>query len=194
METLKGEETYWKNKANRVEGDPQKSKLYETVAEVAKLKADELCLRANLKPESEITQNILEKKAQNNNLIIFERFKRWVKRNLGGISVVAISVAGIITTIVMGMRTIVKSGASATSKFVKFSGKVAEKAGPVLGALLNLAAGLLKLGAKAVSFLSENLWILAVLITYALWDQAKKKKESKNKEINMLSTMRGKEL
>ena len=49
LETLKGEETYWKNKANRVEGDPQKSLLYETIAEVAKLKADQLRLKNNLK-------------------------------------------------------------------------------------------------------------------------------------------------
>ena len=39
---VKEEEKYWKNKANEVEGDPQKSKIYETVADVAKLKADEL--------------------------------------------------------------------------------------------------------------------------------------------------------
>ena len=106
----------------------------------------------------------------------FKKFKEWVKRNLGGISVFAISVAGIITTIVMGMKTVVKKGANATSKFGKFLGKLAEKAGPVLGALLNLAAGLLKLGAKGVSFLAENIWILAVIITYALWDQKVKKK------------------
>ena len=111
----------------------------------------------------------------------FERFKRLAKRNLGGISVVAISVAGIITTIVMGARTVVKKGASATSKFAKTLAKIAEKAGPVLGALLNLAAGLLKMGAKAVSFLFENLWILAVLVTCALWDQKLKRKSTKNK-------------
>ena len=99
----------------------------------------------------------MEEEAQNNDLTRFERFKRWAKRNLGGISVVAISVTGTITTIVIGMRTVVKNGASATSKFAKFLGKVGEKAGPVLGAILNLAAGRLKLGAKAVSFLSENL-------------------------------------
>ena len=77
----------------------------------------------------------------------------------------------------MGMETVVKQGARATSKFGKFLGKLAEKAGPVLGDLLNLAAGLLKLGAKGVSFLAENLWILAVIITYALWDRAKRGKK-----------------
>ena len=42
---------------------------------------------------------------------------------------VAISVAGIITTIVMGARTVVKRGAKATSKFAKALAKVGEKVG-----------------------------------------------------------------
>ena len=168
---VKEEEKYWKNKANEVEDDPQKSKLYETVADVAKLKADELRLRAYLKPESKTTQSIVEEKAKNNDPARFERFKKWAKENLGGISVIAISIAGIITTIVMGARTVIKKGASATSKFAKTLAKIAEKAGPVLGALLNLATGLLKLGAKAVSFLAENLWILVLMITYTLWNE-----------------------
>ena len=152
---------------------------------MAALKADELRLRANVRPESELGQNIVEEEAENNDLTRFERFKRWARRNLGGISVVAISVAGIITTIVMGARTVVKKGAGATSEFAKTLGKIAEKAGPVLGALLNLAAGILKLGTKAVGFHSENFWILAVVIAYALYDRAKRVNRGKNqKQIN----------
>ena len=118
--------------------------------------------------------------AENNDLTRFERFKRWAKRNnLGGISVIAVSVAGIITTIVMGARTVVKKGASATGRLARALRKIAEKAGPVLCDLLNLAAGILKLGARAVSFLSENLWILAVMITYALYNRAKQAKRAK---------------
>ena len=178
IKTLKEiEEPYWKKKANDVEGDPERKKLYETIAEVSKLKADHLRLEANLKPESETAQNILEEETENNPLTRFERFKKWSKENLGGISVIAISVAGIITTIVMGMKTVVVSGAKATSKFGKFLAKLAEKAGPVLSALLNLSARLLKLGAKGVSFLAENLWILAVLVAYALWEKVKKSKK-----------------
>ena len=70
----------------------------------------------------------------------------------------AISVAGIITTIVMEARNTVKRGSSATNKLAKTLGKMAEKAAPVLDALLNLTAGILKLGAKAVGFL----WLLAL--------------------------------
>ena len=115
-------------------------------------------------------QNIVEEEAENNNDVTrFERFKEWAKRNLGGISVVAISVAGIVTTMVMGARNAVKRGARATSKFAKALKELAEKAAPVLGALLNLAAKVLTLGARAVGFLSENLWLLAVAIAYLLF-------------------------
>ena len=50
---------------------------------------------------------------------------------------VAISVSGIITTIIMGARNAVKRGARATRKFAKTLAKIAEKAAPVLGALLS---------------------------------------------------------
>ena len=100
---------------------------------------------------------------------------------MAGLSVVAISVAGIITTIVMGARTVVKGGARATSNFAKSLAKVGEKVAPVIGGLLNLASKLLTLGAKGIGFLSKNLWILAVAIAYALYEEHKRKKTTNNK-------------
>ena len=170
---LKVQEEYFRNLA-RDEPNELKSRLYEEMADVCVLKADEIRLRRNQRPESEIVQSIVEEETQNNDLTRFERFKRWAKKNLAGVSVVAISVAGIITTIVMGARNAVKRGARATSKFAKTLAKVAEKAVPLIGALLNLAAKVLTLGAKAVGFLSNHLWILAVAITYALYERRKK--------------------
>ena len=75
----------------------------------------------------------------------------------------------------MGAKNAVKRGARATSKFAKSLAKVAEKAVPVIGGLLNLAAKLLTLGAKGINFLSNNLWILAVAITYALYEKRRKR-------------------
>ena len=132
IDDIRTKENHWRNLAER-QPDPKKKLLYESIANVAALKADELRLRANIRPEGELARSIVEEEAENNDLTGFERFKRWAKRNLGGISVVVISVAGIITTIVMGARTVVKKGASATSKLAKTLGKIAEKAGPVLG-------------------------------------------------------------
>ena len=129
---LKVQEEYFRNLA-RDEPNELRSKLYEEMGNVCALKADEIRLRRNQCPESELVRSIVEEEAQNNDLTRFERFKRWTKKNLGGISVVAISVAGIITTIVMGARNAVKRGAKATSKFAKTLAKIAEKAAPVFG-------------------------------------------------------------
>ena len=92
-----------KNKAKTLE----EKELYEGMVEVSMrsfnnkvcvLKADEIRLRRNERPESVAVQSMIEEEAQQNDLTRFERFKQWAKKNLGGISVVAISVAGIITT------------------------------------------------------------------------------------------------
>ena len=138
------------------------------MAEVCVLKADEIRLRRNERPESTTVQSMIEEEAQRNDLTRFERFKRWTKKTLGGLSVVAVSVAGIITTIVMGARTVIKKGARATSKFAKALAKLGEKAAPIIGGLLNLTAKLLSLGADVVGFLSKNLWVLAVGLAYLL--------------------------
>ena len=98
------------------------------------------------------------------------------QKNLGVISVVAISVAGIITTIVMGARAAIKKGAQATSKFARALAKVGEKVAPIIGNLLGLVAKLLTLGAGAVGFLAKNLWLLAVAIAYILYEKFKKKR------------------
>ena len=142
------------------------------------LKADEIRLRRTERPESETVQSMIGEEAQRNDLTRFERFKQWTKKNLGGISVVAISVAGIITTIVMGVRTVIKKGAQATSKFAKALAKLGEKAAPVIGGLFNLAAKLLTSSANAIGFLAKNLWLLAVGLAYLLYE---KKKEVLNK-------------
>ena len=147
--------------------------LYKAMAETCVLKADEIRLRRNERPESETVQSMIEEEAQQNDLTRFERFKQWAKKNLGGISVVVISVAGIITTIVMGARTAIKKGAQATSKFARALAKVGEKVAPIIGNLLGLVAKLLTLSANAVGFLAKNLWLLAVAIAYILYKKKK---------------------
>ena len=52
------------------------------MAEVCVLKADEIRLRRNKRPESDIVQSMVEEEAQRNDLTRFERFKRWTKKTL----------------------------------------------------------------------------------------------------------------
>ena len=153
----------------------RKAALCRQIIKLCKLKEDEIRLRTNQRPKTEEAQSMVEEEAQQNDLTRFERFKQWAKRNLGGISVVAISVAGIITTIVMGARTAIKKGARATSKFARALPKVGEKVAPIIGGLLNLAAKLLTLSANAFGFLAKNLWLLAVAIAYILYEKYQKK-------------------
>ena len=157
----------------------RKAALCRQIIKLCELKEDEIRLRTNQRPKTKEVQSMVEEEAQQNDLTRFERFKQWAKRNLGGISVVAISVAGIITTIVMGARTVIRKGAQATSKFAKALAKVGEKVAPIIGGLLNLAAKLLTLSAGAVGFLAKNLWLLAVAIAYILYEKYKKKKVTK---------------
>ena len=107
---LKVQEEYFRNLARDGPKELRSvrgcTRLYEEMADVCVLKADEIRLRRNQRPESELARSIVEEEAQNNDLTRFERFKRWTKKNLGGISVVAVSVAAIITTIVMGARNV----------------------------------------------------------------------------------------
>ena len=130
--------------------------LYKAMAETCVLKADEIRLGRNERPESEMVQSMIKEEAQQNDLTRFERFKQWAKKNLGGISVVAISVAGIITTIMMGARTAIKKGAQATSKFARALAKVSEKVAPIIGNLLGLVAKLLTLSAGGNVKIGKN--------------------------------------
>ncbi|CAB4011732.1 Hypothetical predicted protein [Paramuricea clavata] len=143
---------------------------------MAELKADEIRLRSNERPKGPKAMSIVEEEVEINDLTRFERFKKWAKEKIAGISAVAISMAGIITTIIMGARSVAKKGARATSKFAKAMANLAGKVGPVLASVLNLIAKVLSWGAKGIAFLAKNLWILALALTYFLYNEYRKRK------------------
>ena len=62
---LKVQEEFFRNLA-RDEPNQLKSRLYEEMADVCVLKADEIRLRRNQRPESETVQSIVEEEARNN--------------------------------------------------------------------------------------------------------------------------------
>ena len=146
------------------------------IVEVMELKADTLRIRNNIKPETGLVKNLIKTDARIGDISRLRKFTNWARENLLGLSAVAISAAGIITTIIIAGRGAVKAGARATKKFAKGLAKVAEKVAPVLGALLNLVGNVLKLGAKGLDWVSRNLWSLALLIAYLAYDKLSKKK------------------
>ncbi len=123
---------------------------------------------------------MIREEALTNDLTRFERYKRWSKENLVGVSAIAISVAGIITTAVVAGRNAVKKGAKAVGQFGKALANLAKKAAPAIATILNILAQVLTWGTKALEFLSRNLWIVALFLTYLVYDTVKGRIKSKN--------------
>ncbi len=160
--------------------NPKDKLIYNTAKELCIRAKSDMEVKANVRPESEDAQTQIENEAKVNDLTRFERFKRWAKENLVGVSAIAISVAGIITTVVIAGRNAVKKGAKAVGQFGKALAKIAKKAGPAIATILNILAQALTWGAKALEFLSRNLWIVALFLTYLLYDSLKDRYNNKN--------------
>ena len=176
---LKVDTEHWKNLEEK-EQDPTKKLLYKTAKELCIAKKSYMEVRANQRPESEEALSMIQEEARTNDLTRFERFKRWAKENITGVSAVAISIAGIITTVVISGRNAVKKGAKAVGQFGKALANLAKKAGPAIATILNVLAQVLTWGAKALEFLSRNLWIVALFLTYLVYDTVKGRMKSKN--------------
>jgi Fe2+ transport system protein B len=114
---------------------------------------------------------MVEEEAEVNDLTRFERFKKWARKNLLGISAVSISVAGILTTAIMAGRNALKRGAQAASKFGKALANLAKKFGPILSAIGTLVSKVLTLGVQGILFLAQNLWILVLALTYFIYNE-----------------------
>ena len=130
-------------------------------------------VKGGQRPESEDVQEMIREEALTNDLTRFERFKKWAKENITGVSAVAISIAGIITAAVVAGRNAVKKGAKAVGQFGKALANIAKKAGSAIATILNILAQVLTWGAKALEFLSRNIWIVALFLTYLLYDTTK---------------------
>ncbi len=74
--------------------------------------------------------NMIQEEAQRNDFTRFERFKKWAKENIAGVSAVAV-IAG---------RSAVKKGAKAVGQFGKALANDAKKAAPAIARILNILA------------------------------------------------------
>ena len=171
---LKADIEHWENLEEK-EQDPTKKQLYKTAKELCIAKKSYMEVRANQRPESEEALSMIGEETERNDLTRFERFKKWAKENITGVSAIAISVAGIITATVMVGRNAVKKGAKAVGQFGKALANLAKKAGPAIATILNVLAQVLTWGAKALEFLSRNLWIVALFLTYLVYDTVKER-------------------
>ena len=145
-----------------------KQALYDSLERTAKLQADNERLKNNEKPIHDETLEIINDESQASDLGRLERFKEWARNNLIGLSAIAITIAGIVTTVVIAGRKVVKQAARATGKLAKALVNIGKKLGPLIAPLLNLMAQAITWGAKGLEFLSRNLWLIAVAFAYLL--------------------------
>ena len=94
--------------------DSRKERLYKNISETAKLKSDNIKVTEKGEhPEHNEATEIIEEIANNNESIndlkSLERFKKWTKENLVGLSVIAMSITLILTTIILGARKAISS-------------------------------------------------------------------------------------
>ena len=167
---------HWKKESDKAkaEGKNNKALLYDAIRKAAELKADKIRLKLNQKPVSEEVQSMIEEETDVNDLTRLERFKKWARENVVGVSAIAISIAGIAA--VMGVRSVVKKGGKALGKFAKGVSKVFKKLGPLFSALGTLLSKMILAGSHGLLWLSQNLWVLFLIIASIVYNEYRRKR------------------
>ena len=140
----------------------------ESLEKTARLQADFERLKNNEKPIHDETLNIINDEVRENDLSKLERFKQWARENLIGFSAIAISIAGIITTVVIAGRKAVKETAKGVGTVAKALFNLGKKLGPLIAPMLNILATAVSWGVKGLEFLSKNLWLLVIILLWFL--------------------------
>ena len=153
-----------------------KALLYDSMRKASERKADRIRLSLNQKPVSEEVINMMKKETDVNDLTRLEKFKKWARENIVGVSAIAISIAGIVTAAVMGARTTVKKGGKALGKFAKGVSKVFKKLGPLFSALGTLLSKMILAGSQELLWLSQNLWVLFLIIVSIVYNEYRRKR------------------
>ena len=114
-----------------------------------------------LRKARDLTEEQMQKEEvreqQEEDISRLQKFKKWAKENIVGLSALAVSIAGIITTIIIGARKAIISGAQATGKFAKALYNLGKNLGSLVAPLLNILAQAISLGAKGLAWLASNL-------------------------------------
>ena len=178
IKDLGTEMDHWKTESDKAkaEGRNNKALLYDSMRKAAELKADRIRLSLNEKPMSEEVVSMIEEETDVNDLTRFEKFKKWARENVVGVSAIAISIAGIVTAAVMGARSVVKKGGEALGKFAKGVSKVFKKLGPLFSALGTLLSKMLLVGSQGLLWLSQNLWVLFLIIASIVYNEYRRRR------------------
>ena len=160
------------------ETDPERRQVMQEGKDIADRGTDNAKLEMGQQPETEEGKHRFREKIMEDIRTKFERFRKWAKENLGAIAAIAISIAGIITTVVVAGKKAIVGASKGLGAVGKALAGLAKSALPILVPILNLLSTILSWGAKGLAFLAQNLWIVAVLIAGAIYKylQMKRKK------------------
>ncbi|CAB3977330.1 integrase core domain-containing [Paramuricea clavata] len=161
----------------QAESDPSKKEILRDGLTIVEQNIDDAKLQMRQKPESEEGVHRVREKVREDIRTRFEKFKSWARENLGILSAIAISVAGIITTVVVAGKKTLVGTAKGLGEVGKALAKVAKAALPVFIPILTMLATIFKWGAKGLEFLAKNLWLVAIIIATIIYEYFKKNKK-----------------
>ena len=153
----------------KTETDPERRQVMQEGKGLADRGIDSAKLEMGQQPETEEGKHRFREKVREDIRTKFERFRRWAKENLSALAAIAISIAGIITTVVVAGKKTIMGASSGLGAIGKALAKFAKAALPILVPTLNLLSTILSWGAKGLAFLAKNLWIVAILIAGAIY-------------------------
>ncbi|CAB4023219.1 Hypothetical predicted protein [Paramuricea clavata] len=99
----------------------------------------------------------------------FKRFRARATENMGVLAAITISIAGIITTVVVAGKRSIVAAFKDLGTVGKAKAMFAKAALPILVPILNMLSTLLSWGAKGLAFLAKNLSIVAIVIAGAIF-------------------------
>jgi hypothetical protein len=93
------------------------------------------------------------------------KFADWVRKNKIPLGVIFVTVAGFVAITAALIRRQMRSASKSIKTTAEKISKASKKAGPVLGLIADVLAGVISLGAKVVEWSSSHLLISAVVVT-----------------------------
>ena len=177
IKSLKAQKVAFKTNIE-LETNPDRQHIGQRAVDVTERGIDDARLEMGQQPESEEGKHRYREIVREDIRTKFERFRKWAKENLGALTAISISIAGIITTVVVAGKKAIVGASKGLGAVGKALDGLAKSALPILVPILNLLSTILSWGAKGLAFLAQNLWIVAILIAGAIYKylQSKRKK------------------
>ncbi|CAB3997849.1 Hypothetical predicted protein [Paramuricea clavata] len=154
----------WKNNLEK-ETDDDRRQITQRAVNVAEQAIDDARLEMGQVRRSEEGTHRYREIVRDNIRTKFERFHVWAKEYMGALAAIAISIAGIITTVVWPERRPSREQLMDLELPEKrWQSLQIKPALPILVPILNMLSTILSWGAKGLAFLAQNLWIVAIVI------------------------------